>query len=214
MIRSSPRGRHQPMAKQQMTGQRDQGMMEQVRIADVKEYGVHRYFAAPVLTVHDVAAVPPTDQYVAVHCERSGQGRRSVTAGAATPGPTRRLPSPAPRDPARRHPPPPRRALPRTTPPSRSAPPPAHRPPGPRSRPRSPASPSPKQKPPPPVLHHLPPGVMKPIPAHDPRTGGPGSRAPPWASPPPLPLTSADHPPRCSRHPQISGTLPFSRGSS
>jgi hypothetical protein len=32
-------GRHQPMAKQQMTGQRDQGMMEQVRIADVEEYG-------------------------------------------------------------------------------------------------------------------------------------------------------------------------------
>ena len=68
------------MAKQQMTGQRDQGMMEQVRIADVKEYGVYRYFAAPVLTVQDVAGVPPTDQYVAVHCERSGQGRLGMRA--------------------------------------------------------------------------------------------------------------------------------------
>ena len=46
-------------------------MMEQVRTGDVEEYGVYRYFAAPVLTVHDVAGVPPMDQYVVVHCERS-----------------------------------------------------------------------------------------------------------------------------------------------
>ena len=47
-------------------------MMEQVRTGDVEEYRVYRYFAAPVLTVHDVAGVPPMDQYVVVHCERSG----------------------------------------------------------------------------------------------------------------------------------------------
>jgi len=32
-------GRHQPMAKQQMTSQREQGAMEQAGIADVEEDG-------------------------------------------------------------------------------------------------------------------------------------------------------------------------------
>jgi hypothetical protein len=73
----------------------------------------------------------------------------------------------------------------------------------------------------PPVLRHLPPGVMKPIPAHDPRTGpgscGPGSRAPPWASLSQPTAIAADQrrsPSAMSRHPQISGTLLYSRGSS
>ena len=48
------------MAKQQMTGQRDQGMREQVRIADVEEYGAYRYFAAPVLAARAKTNPPYT----------------------------------------------------------------------------------------------------------------------------------------------------------
>ncbi len=62
-------GRHQPMAKQQMTSQRAQGAMEQAGIADVEEDGVQQA-PGPGLAVHDVTGLPATDQHVVMRRER------------------------------------------------------------------------------------------------------------------------------------------------
>ena len=62
-------GRHQPVAKQQMTSQREQGAMEQVGIADVEEDGAQQA-PGPGLAVHDVAGVLATDKHMVMHRER------------------------------------------------------------------------------------------------------------------------------------------------